>query len=487
MSKGKILLIYPSYSYPRKSPPLGLAYLAAYLEKFGYEPLIVDMNTSLMSDVQLATLVRGSRWLYVGISFMTNQFSEAARLAELIKSATPSIQIVAGGPHASSIPERTLTEIPQLDVVVRGEGEETARDISECLSNNCSLETIPGISLRCHGKIVHNIDRELIANLDDLPFAAWKHLDVEKYNIFKIGVGKDAPAFPILTSRGCPNHCIFCDSHTIFHRVFRARSARNIFQEIMYLHENYGTTEFDFVDDLITVLRPRILELCDLMLGSGIPFRWMANARVNTVDHELLKAMKNAGCVRVDFGVETGDPEVRRVMKKNITEKQIRDAHRISQELGLSTGTFTMVGNLGETFNSIRMTEQLLAEVGEDVVISIACPYPGTELYHIAKEKKLINTEDWSRYVTSPTYITDYRPVMRTDDMSEDQILKSFYYLHSKFAARKFKIRFGRYFYLNYHFYSEWVLRGGLLRRVRMALRLISARVKGSNMAKGSV
>ena len=284
--------------------------------------------------------------------------------------------------------------------------------------------------------------------------------------------------FALLSSRGCPNFCTFCDSHTIFERKFRPRSAQNIFDEILFLSKTYGMLEFDFVDDLITMQKKRVLELCKLIFDSDVPFRWMANARVNTVDREVLQAMKEAGCIRIDFGVETGDQHVRKLMRKNITDEQIRNAHQIAHDIDISTGSFTMVGNLGETRKSAKMTVELLKDIGDDVMVSIACPFPGTELYGIAKEKGLINTEDWARYVTSPTYTSNYRPVMRTEHLTENQILEAFYYIHSFFAPRKFQRRFGRYFFFSLRFYQEWVfVPEGFIRRVKMAVRLIKSRL----------
>jgi radical SAM superfamily enzyme YgiQ (UPF0313 family) len=477
--KKDILLIYPAYTYPRKSPPLGLAYLAAYVEQAGFEPHIHDFNIYHINDDDFKELLLSKPWLMIGMSFMTNQFAEALRLSVFIKQILPDTPLVAGGPHPSSIPERTLQELPAVDMIVKGEGEETFKELAKAMMVGDNYDQIHGLYFRENGRIINNKERELIADLDRLPFPAWKYLNLNKYNVFNISGKGDAPVFALLSSRGCPNFCTFCDSHTIFGRKFRPRSAQNIFDEIIYLNKTYGMVEFDFVDDLVTIQKKRILELCELICNSDIPFRWMANARVNTVDRKMLQAMKDAGCIRVDFGVETGDQHVRRLMRKNITDKQIRNAHQIAHDIGMSTGTFAMVGNLGETRNSAKMTVELLKDIGDDVMVSIACPFPGTELYSIAKEKGLINTEDWTRYVTSPTYTPNYRPVMRTEHISEDEILESFYYIHSFFARRKFQRRFGRYFFFNLRFYREWVFEPeGLKRRLKMAVRLVKSRLK---------
>lgn len=477
-----ILLLYPRYTYPRKNPPIGLAYLAAALRQDGHDVEILDLNVRTLGEQQLREKMSARSYSLFGISFMTNQFGEASRLAQLLKSVSAGSPIIAGGPHASAIPERTLEEMPEVDAVCVGEGERTMCEYAAALLNGNSLSEISGLVFRDgSGSIVRNPPRPLIAEIDRLPFPAWDLLDLAKYTVYAPRKGHQLRTFALLSSRGCPNYCIFCDSHTVFGRKFRGRSAENIFGEIMMLHGRYGMTQFDFVDDLITVKKDRVLHLCDLLRNSAIRFRWMANARVNTVDREMLQAMRDAGCVRIDLGVESGDPAVRRICKKAVTTRQIINAHRDAHASGISTGTFLMVGNLGESFASIRMTARLMKDLAEDTNIAIACPYPGTELHQIAVRNNWLRTRDWNQYVTSPTYLPGYRPVMVTEKMSEKGILDAYYYLHSFFAKRKFQARYGRLFFLNRHFITNWLFKsspqGGFLRKLKMFLNLARSRL----------
>lgn len=479
---GKVLLFYPRYTYPRKNPPIGLAYLAAALQREGHNVEILDLNVVNLGEQELRDTVSARRYAVFGISFMTSQFGEASRLAQLLKSVAPYVPIIVGGPHASAIPERTLKEIPEADAVCMGEGEETICEYLSAVLNGDALSDIAGLVFRNGaGSIIRNPPRPLIADLGRIPFPAWDLLQLPKYSVYAPYKGEESQTFALLSSRGCPNHCIFCDSHTIFGRKFRGRSAENIFHEIMMLRERYQMTRFDFVDDLITVNKERVLRLCDLLRNSGIRFRWMANARVNTVDREMLQAMRDAGCVRIDLGVESGDPEVRRTCKKAITNQQIINAHREAHALGISTHTFLMVGNLGESFASVRMTGDLMKDLAEDTSVAIACPYPGTELYQIALRNNWLRTHDWDQYVTSPTYLPGYRPIMVTDKMSEKRILDAYYYLHSFFAKRKFQARYGRLFFLNRHFITNWLFKsspqGGFLRKLKMFLNLARSRL----------
>ena len=477
--KRNLLLIYPKYTYPRKNPPLGLAYLASYVREEGYNPLIVDLNIDNYSDKKICEIIKEYNPLVVGISFMTNQYEECLRLAELIKSCLDSTYIAVGGAHVSALPKEILQECADIDFSVIGEGEITFLELIKAVdSGEKHFHHINGLCFRDKNGIIQTQPRGLIEDLDLLPFPAWDLIKAEKYSVFFKDNGN---SYALLSSRGCPYNCIFCDSHTIFGRKFRARSASNIFSEVEFLHQKYGVTKFDFVDDMITLRKDRVLELCQLIKESGILFKWMANATVNTIDKEMLRTMKESGCIRIDIGVESGDTSVRKKVKKVITDEQIINVHRWEKEIGIQVGAFVMVGNLEESMDSVKMTAELLKDIGEDVMVSIACPFPGTELYQVARENEYLRITDWSRYVTSPTYLKNYEPIMVTDKMGQKEILNAYYYLHSFFVKRKFQARYGKYFFINPLFMKEWLFKssdqGGLLRKVSMFLGLVKARL----------
>jgi len=479
MITADILLIYPPYTYPKKSPPIGLGYIAAVLEKDGYSVKIIDMSALDMGYEDLERQVRKAEPKLAGISFMTNQYNEAVNAARIVKDIDKHITVIAGGPHVSAIPKEILTT-NFVDVVVVGEGERTISELANILSNGKTHElgAVDGIAYKKQGQIYVNKPRELIEDLDFIPLPAWHLLPVDRYSVPATGGDAAERVFAVISSRGCPNNCVFCDSHTIFGRKFRARSARNIFDELLYLNKNFGATQFDFVDDTITVNKNRILELCNLILSNNCRFKWMCNARVNTVEPEMLKVMKNAGCVRVEFGVESGDPQVLKKIKKAITIEQIKNAHAMARQAELSIGSFVMVGNLGEDFSSVIKTKELLEQIDtDDVFVAIATPFPGTELYRIAKDNNWITTNDWSEFVTSPTYTSEYKPVMETDKMNTEEILKSFFYLHSHFVVKKFQTRYGKNFFFKKRFYRDILhIRSykELKHKSQLAIKLIS-------------
>ena len=457
MEKKDILLIYPPYTYPKKSPPIGLAYVAAYLEREGYSVRIMDMAVTDVDDRALKSEIMRTAPRLVGISFMTNQFREAVRISNIVKEVDRNITVAAGGPHVSALPGEILA-LGQVDIAVIGEGEETMAEVMGVLLNSKSggLGSIRGVAYKKDGKVNINAPRGPVRDPDSLPFPAWHLLPLDGYSVPCTGGDAAEHVYAVISSRGCPNNCVFCDSHTVFGKRFRGRTARNIFDELLYLNRNFRASQFDFVDDTVTADKNRMLELCRLILEGGHRFKWMCNSRANTVDPEMLGIMKKAGCVRIEFGVESGDERVLRLMKKGVTIEEIKDAHRFAREAGLGIGSFVMVGNMGEDIASVEKTNRLLRELEtDDVYVSIATPFPGTELYGIARENGWLRTADWSEYVTAPTYFPGYSPVMKTDKMGGREILKAFFYLYSQFAGKKFRTRYGKTFFLNGRFYRD--------------------------------
>lgn len=477
-----IALIYPPYTYTRKNPPLGLAYLASALEQIGTSVKILDMSTIGMDYFGLEKELKKLNPKIVGISFMTNQFAEAIKVSEVAKKCNADIKVVVGGPHVSALPKEALS-YNSIDFVSIGEGERTLQELTRQLLNNTNdFKTINGLGFKKDNQIVITEPRKFIEDLDSIPFPAWHLLPVEKYSMLASGADVTKTVLPIVSSRGCPNQCVFCDSHSIFGRCFRSRSAENILKEIMLLKETYNVTQFDFVDDTITVNRERIKKLCELILENNLEIKWMCNARVNTVDFEILKLMKKAGCVRIDLGVESGDPEVLKTIKKGITIEQIKTAHKMVQEVGIRSNSFVMVGNLDEDLDSVKKTVALVKDFAEDINVAIATPFPGTELYQIAKQNRWLRTTNWEEYVTSPTYFPGYRPIMTTDKMNEEQIMQAFFFVHSRFAKKKFETRYGKHFYFKFYFYSDVLLKiknwKEFKNKVKLALNLLLTSIK---------
>lgn len=479
MSRADVVLVHPTYSFPEKSPPLGLAYLQAYLRRAGIGCRSIDVDANHLSRAATLKAIESMAPSVVGISFMTSQAIEAASLAVQIKACMPHVQVVAGGCHTSALPAESSSN--GFDAAVVSEGEGPLLDIVQrVLSDGRIGEGIANVLLRGQDE-TSLARRPLIADLDALPFPDWSDMPPGSYGDGIVGSDITAPLFSVLTSRGCPNDCIFCASNSVFERRFRKRGAESIFAELVELHERYGARLVTFVDDTLTIDRNRIMRLCDLISSSRLEMEWMCNARVNTVDRDMLRAMAEAGCRNICFGVESGDPDVLSRIKKRITLERAREAHEMARMAGISVSTFFMVGNLGETLESIDKTVSLALDISDFPSVAIATPYPGTELLDIVRKNGWLRTTDWSQYVTAPHVLPDYRPVATNGILSEEELMNAYYYVNRKFVHHKLVSKYGRRFYLNGRFYAHEVgarTRAGGLRSVaKIGRKLLSAKL----------
>lgn len=474
-----VLLIYPTYKWPNKSQPIGLAYIASVLEQDGFIIRIFDMDPLRMTLSDLKKEVAKAKPKIVGISFMTPQYNHVISILKMIKEIDSKIKTIAGGPHISAMPKEMLN-LCDLDYVVIGEGENTVRELVSHLvvRKNLKLEDIRGIGFVKENKYILNEPRELITDLDTLPFPAWHLLPMDKYSVANLGAERNYQVYPLLSSRGCPNRCIFCSSHVVFQRKFRKRSANNIISEIEFLNRQYGATQFDFVDDTVTLDKLRMKMLCDYFISSNKNYLWMCNSRVDTVTKELLLLMYKAGCRRIDFGVESANQDILKNIKKGITIEQVIKAHQWAKEAGMIISSFFMVGNLGETFEHVKNTAKFIENLDTDYPSASLCtPFPGTELYDLASTKGWIFDRDWSKYDTTAFIRKNYMPVATNGILSRKELLKAYYFLNSCLLTKKFQAKYGMKYLTNYKFYYDQFIirikRFGLLPTIKSGLRLL--------------
>lgn len=473
-----ILLIYPPYDCQTTSPPLGIGYVASVLEKAGYSVHVCDMQARKISIGDFGKVLRDMVPKVIGISFMTPMYNEAVALGKIIKDFNPHIPVIAGGPHVSALPGEILEE-GGADYVVIGEGEHTVLELINYLvgSGKAEVEDIRGIAYRENGHVKITPKRDLIQDLDALPFPAWHLFDMKYYSISSLGGESKLPVFPLLTSRGCPSKCIFCSSNIIHGSKFRFRSAKNVYQEIKYLEAEFGAKQFDFVDDSVTVRKDRIVKLCEYLQQDDSEIHWMCNSRVNTVSEDLLTLMAKSGCRRIDFGVETGNPEILKRLKKGINLRQAELAHRYAKKAGMTVSTFFMVGNLGETFEHVKDTADFAQTLDTDYPSATICtPFPGTELYEICRKNNLLYETDWGKYITSPHVLYNYKPVAGNGVMSRKESLDAYYYLNRRFLKKKLCAKYGKHFYFRIGFFSEIVARAkarGMRNLLNIARRLV--------------
>lgn len=378
--------------------PLGLYYLASFVRRHGFDVDVVDAEARGLTNEDLIALLREGGFPVLGISSATVAFHRACQLAQAIKAALPGTTIIVGGPHVSSQPEHPMT-IPAFDFAVRNEGEETLLELLEAvLDRGQKVEDIRGLIYRRQGRAVVNPPRPYVEDIDSLPLPAYDLItDLGRYTPPACNY-KASPVATIITTRGCPNQCTFCDNNT-FGRKLRMRSPQSVVQEIELLIRSYGVREIAFVDDTFTLKPRRIYGIFDLTRARGLRFPWTCMSRINTVDEDLLSYMKKNGCRHVSFGIESGDAGVLREIRKNI---QLRDVERVTDichRLGILTKGFFMVGHPGDTAETIDQTIAFATRLKlDDVVVTINTPMPGSQQYEHADEYGRLDVSDWSRF-----------------------------------------------------------------------------------------
>lgn len=440
----KILLVDPPAKY-LGVPHIGLLYLQAYLEKNGIPAEIFHGPLEGCSLRNLKKKYLSAHPEIVGITSATDARFTAFECAKVAKALLPDPTVIMGGPHVTITAEDTLLHIPWIDVVVRGEGEHTLLELCRKLEEGKDLSSVLGISYRDGDRIVHNPPRPLIQNLDELPFPAYNRALLDKCKRPETPEGK-LPFAPIVTSRGCPFGCAFCSSSEFWGKRFRARSPSNVIAEIKYMIEKFNVRSFGFNDDVFTLVKNRVVEICKLIQEEKLDIWWYCDIRPDLVDKDLLATMKKAGCYNVSFGVESGCDFIReRILGKRITREQIMNVVKWCQELGISRNVNFMMSLPEETHENVLRTLEMMEKIREldssvpslnnTIQFFILRVFPGTKIELIAKEKGLLPPNfSWSvkldpRIHTRPASMATFgadTPIF-IDKLSQEEIFEIFY------------------------------------------------------------
>jgi radical SAM superfamily enzyme YgiQ (UPF0313 family) len=391
----KIALVNPRIeTYSSSLPPLGLLYVAGVLEKENFDVRIFDPLPNNDGDIQRIIDFNPD---IIGISILTVYANRAKHIISLLKKDLKSSLLVIGGVHSTALPEESL-DFFEADFVVIGEGEITMKELCLKIAQGQPFDTVKGIAFRRNGVITKTPPREAIQDLDELPFPARNLIEFRKY-LFPPGVIRgywSERCTSVMTSRGCPFQCIWCGTQTIFGHKVRRRTIHNVIKEIQLLQKNYKVDAIWFVDDTFTLDKKWVLGFCNSLIREKINLKWGCQSHVSTIDEELLIAMKKAGLVQLDFGVESGSEKVLAAIKKCSDEQAIRRAFDITKKAGIRRMATFIFGSPEEEEEDIQKTFRLGREIKPDFVSSFfLTPFPGTELMEMAQKKGWLYSDDY--------------------------------------------------------------------------------------------
>lgn len=388
----RVAIVVPPYPLEEApAPPLGVTYVAAAFEQAGATVRIFDYLVSAYTPEKLKAQLDEFQPDVIGSTSVTLNFPGAAEIVSTAKRHRPSLVTVMGGPHVSFSAAKTLNAYPGIDLIVSGEGERTIAELMAEEMNPTAWGKIRGLAFRRNGDIVMTEPQPFIEDLDALPLPSRHLLPLSRYQALGYSVS-------IITSRGCPYSCIFCLGRRMVGSRVRLRSASRVVDEIEQILA-YGIDRINVADDLFVSHSGRVREVCDEILRRALRFTWSAFARVNTVDRETLKIMREAGCDSVSFGVETGNSGLLKLIRKGITREQVREAVSLCRETGIIAHTSFIVGLPGETPETLKETGEFAASLGSLYGYHFLTPFPGTTVREEVEKYDLeILSDDWTRY-----------------------------------------------------------------------------------------
>lgn len=394
-------------------PPISLASCAATLRENKFEVKITDCIVEKIKLQGLGKKIKKYNPNLIILNTSTPSIKEDLNVVRLAKKINSNIKVGVIGIHVSSLPDETFFLSRKLDYIIRNEPEFTIRDLALNLKGNGSLSKIKGISYRKNKKIFHNSSRETIPDLDLLPFPAWDLIDISKY---KMPFTK-APFLLIAPSRGCPHRCTFCTGKVYYGKKLRLRLPSKIVDEIEWSINKFKVKDFLFWSDSFTLDKKFVLSVADEILKRNLKIRWVCNSRVDSVGLELLKKIKEAGCWMIGFGIESGNQKILDFAMKGINLKQTINAVKLAKKAGLEISAQCILGLPGETKKTALQTISFIKKLDVDYAqFYCAVPFPGSDLYKIAKEKKWIKNKDWSKFNQSES-------IMNTDSLKAEEVM----------------------------------------------------------------
>lgn len=391
-----VLLVSPPFRGLLREP-IGLYYLAGVLNEAGISVNIMDFNVESPTRSEFVSRLRALKPRIVGVTSYTFNFSVARDIIEEIKRVDHTIITTMGGVHASAIPEKILQDTPALDYIVVGEGEQTFLELCSKIMRGEDISRVKGIAFRNEGRVTVNPPRELIEDLNELPFPDRELLPLKMY-----------PVTLVQTTRGCPYNCIFCQINRFYGRRTRQRDPRRVVDEVDQLMGKYGIEKFFFFGDSFTFRQDWVEEFCEEIGKRGLKLQWACETRVDNVSLPLLRNMRKAGCREVQYGIDYGDEAVLKNLGKEISLGCIKDAVHWAKEAGLFTGGFFIFNVPGEDESTMDRTFDLIQDVPIDAMeVNLLTPYPGTPLWESPERYGMRIVNHNFDYYTTKKYVME--------------------------------------------------------------------------------
>ena len=410
-------------------PSLGLAYIGSVLRDAGFEVDGLDSFMACHTVDEMIAEIRRRRPDVLGISLLTPAAPLVDRVLAQLRREMPDLVVVLGNIHASVF-DRYYLSRRLADFVVHHEGEATMRELMEAIRDDQPVERVAGISyVAVDGDVIRTPKREWIArqDLDAMPYPAWDLFPVGQFkpDIRLIGGSTmnraaQVQALPILASRGCPHACTFCSPVNTIGRRYFMRSPKNVVDEMEFWYRKWGTTTFYYMDLTFPLTEKLGIEFCEELIARKLPIQWGSETRVSSVTLPLLHKMKEAGCMRVDYGIVCGNQKMLDLIKKNFTIEQVCNAAKWTRAAGIESEGLFIIGLPGETAQDTRDTIEFALDLDLDhVKLNIFVPYPGSELYDQLAARGELSTFNFDEYTSFPTYNAGalaYVPEGRTAD-----------------------------------------------------------------------
>jgi len=387
------------------TPYMGLGYLAAAVRKKGHNVKILHCIKEKMSLTDFASYIRNAKPSAVGFTCVSYDVNSVQESIRAVKGIDKNIPVIIGGAHVSAIPEVGMGEdFPDADYGFRGEAEIGFPMLLDIISgrSGSGIGEVPGLIWRDNGRVRVN-NQLFYENVDELGMPAWDLMDPREYEASPFsGFSRGFPLAPMISGRGCPFPCTFCSTKYQMGQKVRHRSVSLILEEMKLLINKYGVKEIQFLDDCFSVNKGKVIEICNGILDAGIKINWQCpnGLRIDTLDEEMLKVMKRAGCYHFSVGIESTNPDILKKMKKNITLELVEEKIAIAKRVGIKVTGFFILGFPGETKEDIKRTIRYARKLPIDkVLFSNFWPSPGTEIYEtLEREGKITKDKIGTHY-----------------------------------------------------------------------------------------